>query len=71
MLTIPSSTPRPIVEKLRNELAKAFAEPAFRDKLLAAGFEPRGSTPEQCDAFIASEISKWAKVAKDAGIKPE
>jgi tripartite-type tricarboxylate transporter receptor subunit TctC len=36
-----------------------------------AGMEPSGSTPEQFDAFIRSEIEKWTKVVRDAGIRTE
>ncbi len=36
-----------------------------------ASAEPVGSTPEEYDAFVRSEIAKWAKVCKEAGIQPE
>jgi len=68
---LPSSTPRAIVRKLNEETVRALREPEFKKKMETAGFEPVGSTPEQCDAFIVGEIGKWAKVAKDAGIRPE
>jgi tripartite-type tricarboxylate transporter receptor subunit TctC len=42
-----------------------------REKMLAAGAEPAGGTPQQFAAFIQSEIEKWGKVAKVAGIQPE
>lgn len=67
----PSSTPRAIICKLNEETVRALREPEFKKKLETAAFEPVGSTPEQCDAFIGSEIGKWAKVAKDAGIQPD
>jgi tripartite-type tricarboxylate transporter receptor subunit TctC len=39
--------------------------------LLAQGFEPVGGTPEEFGAYIKSEIAKWGKVIRTAGIKPE
>jgi len=42
-----------------------------RERLLAQGFEPVGSTPAEFGAYIKAEIAKWAKVIKAAGIKPE
>ena len=45
--------------------------PDVRQKLAAAGIEPAGGTAAQFGEFIQVEMVKWAKVAKDAGIKPE
>ena len=45
--------------------------PAVREKLVGGGLEPVGGTPEQFGRFIASEISKWTKIAKDVGAKAE
>ena len=43
----------------------------MRERLASQGSEPIGSTPEQYDAFVRTEIAKWQKVCKDAGIQPE
>jgi tripartite-type tricarboxylate transporter receptor subunit TctC len=48
-----------------------MAMPAVRDKLLGAGLEPVGGTADQCSRFIAEEIAKWSKTAKEVGAKPE
>lgn len=66
-LLAPAKTPKPIVNQIRNEVAKAINSPAVKEKLLAQGAEPSGITPEQFAAFIASEHIKWAKVVKDSG----
>jgi len=42
-----------------------------RQRFENAGMEPAGGTPQQFAAFIASETTKWAKVAAQAGIQPE
>jgi tripartite-type tricarboxylate transporter receptor subunit TctC len=50
---------------------RVIALPDVKQKLAAIGFEPIGSTPAQFAARIAAEIPKWAKVIRDANIKPE
>jgi tripartite-type tricarboxylate transporter receptor subunit TctC len=70
-LFAPAKTPRPIINKLYNEVAKALKLTEVRERLASQGAEPIGSTPEQYDAFVRTEIAKWQKVCKDAGIQPE
>jgi hypothetical protein len=58
------------------KVTEAWGQPSSRtrrprERMLAAGVEPVGGTPEQYAAFIGTEMVKWAKVAKDAGIQPE
>jgi tripartite-type tricarboxylate transporter receptor subunit TctC len=67
----PAATPREIIVRLNAELAKALAAPEMKERLGAAGIEPMTTTPEQFAAFIRSETVRYAKVIKDAGIKPE
>ena len=67
----PKALPRPIVMKLNNEIVAILKIPEVRDRLLNDGAEPVGNTPEQFGEFIKSEIVKWGKVFKAAGIKPE
>ena len=66
-LLAPAKTPKPIVNIIRNEVAKALNSTVIKEKLLAQGAEPSGNTPEQFAAFIHSELIKWAKVVKDSG----
>ncbi|MCC2676293.1 MAG: putative exported protein [Ramlibacter sp.] len=66
---VPAKTPRPIVERLSAEYAKALQEPALRDKLHADGAEPLGFTPEQYAAFLKEEIDRWSKIVRSSGIK--
>jgi tripartite-type tricarboxylate transporter receptor subunit TctC len=67
----PANTPREVITKLHGEIANILKSPDVREKLAADGAEPVGSTPEQFAAFIQSEIDKWGKVVKSAGIRVE
>lgn len=69
-LLAPAGTPKPIVDRLHADVVKILAGPA-RQRLEAQGFEPDGGTPAAFAAYIKSEIAKWAKVIKDAGIPAE
>lgn len=66
----PAGLPKPIVDKVRVESLKALADPELKKKIAAMGLDLVGSTPEETRAAIAADIPKWAKVIKDAGIKP-
>ena len=67
----PKGTPPAIANKLAAEIAKAMALPDVREKLNAQGFQAATDTPAQFDAYLRSEQSKWAKVARDANVQPE
>jgi tripartite-type tricarboxylate transporter receptor subunit TctC len=67
----PARTPATIVRKLHLETVKALALPDLRAKLADLGLEGIGDSPDEFAAFIKSEISKWAKVIKESGIKPD
>jgi tripartite-type tricarboxylate transporter receptor subunit TctC len=70
-LLAPKGTPRDIVQRLNREINEILKQPATRELLLAQGFEPAGNTPAEFAAFISSEIVKWGRVVKAAGLVPE
>ena len=70
-LLSPVGTPATIVRKLHLETVKALAQPDLRAKFADLGVEGMGNSPDEFAAAIKSEIPKWAKVIKDAGIKPD
>lgn len=67
----PAKMPQPIVAKLNNALAQTLRDPVISKALIERGAQPVGSTPAEHAAFIKSEIEKWRKVARSAGLKPE
>ena len=68
---VAAHTPPAIVSRLNSEINKALASPDLKEKLLAAGIQPIGGTSEHFASFIKSETARYAKVIKEAGIKPE
>lgn len=67
----PAGTPKPIVARLSSEVNKALSAPELNERLSAEGAEPAGNTPEEFAAFIKTEIVKWGKVTRAAGIDPQ
>ena len=70
-LVAPAGTPREVVDKLNAEVLKILAMPDVRERFLALGVEPLGSTPEAFGTHIRAQMDKWAKVVRDAGVKAE
>jgi len=67
----PAGTPKAIVAKLNAEINAALKLPDVRTKLEAAGIEIQGGTPQEYAALIKSDLAKWGKVVKEAGIQAE
>jgi tripartite-type tricarboxylate transporter receptor subunit TctC len=68
-LFAPAATPRAIVERLNQEVARGLKVPEIRERFLSAGVEPVGSTSEQFAATISSDAAAMDKVIKAAGIR--
>ncbi|REE93657.1 Bug family tripartite tricarboxylate transporter substrate binding protein [Cupriavidus plantarum] len=67
----PARTPQPIVERLNRELTKIAGSKDVAPRFEALGFEAFGQTPQQFASFVNSELVKWTRLVKDAGIQPE
>ncbi|MBS0336713.1 MAG: tripartite tricarboxylate transporter substrate binding protein [Proteobacteria bacterium] len=65
----PAATPRDIVNRLAEAVAKAAHSPETRQRLLEQGAEPLGSTPEDFDRQLKREVATWAAVVKASGAK--
>jgi len=65
----PAGTPREVVQRLNAEIVKAMAIPEVKDKFLSFGTDAASSTPEELGRFLASEVNKIGKIAKDVGAK--
>ena len=67
----PPGMPPAVVERLNAELKAALAEPAIRDKLMAAGCQAFYSTPAKMQEFLLADHAKWAKVVQERKIKAD
>ncbi|HET7779152.1 MAG TPA: tripartite tricarboxylate transporter substrate binding protein, partial [Rudaea sp.] len=67
-LLAPAGTPREIVNRLNGEVVRALQQPDYRKLLVGNTIEPVGGSPEQFSQYIRSELTKWSKVIKDAGV---
>jgi tripartite-type tricarboxylate transporter receptor subunit TctC len=67
----PAGVPKPIIEQLAADIAAAIKQPDIRQRLIADGSDPVGSTPQAFAAFLKSEMAKWGKVVKESGARPD
>jgi tripartite-type tricarboxylate transporter receptor subunit TctC len=68
---VPAKTPKAVIERLNRVLNAVVTDAGVREKLLAQGSEGVGGTPEALGKIVNDELPKWAKLVRDAGIKPE
>jgi tripartite-type tricarboxylate transporter receptor subunit TctC len=66
---VPAGTPRPIIERLQQDLARILQTREMQDDALSMGSQTGGERPEEFAAYVRSEIQRWSKVIKDANIK--
>jgi len=64
----PAGTPKEVVAKINGELVRMVNAPDVRARISREGADPVGSTPDAFAARVRSEIAKWSKVSKDAGL---
>ena len=67
----PKNLPREIAQKLHDATVKALAKPDVLARLATMGFTPALLGPSEAGPFIKSEVAKWSKLVKQAGIVPE
>ena len=65
----PTGTPREIVMRLNTEVVNVLRNPDIRTRFADQGAEPVGNTPEQFSDFLKSDLAKWARVIKAAGVR--
>ena len=69
MLLVPTGTPKPIVDKVQQEVAKALRSPDVSERLVKLGIVPSGITPGEAEAFLRNEMNKWGEVVRVTGAK--
>lgn len=67
----PAGTPKDVVAKLNSSINAALKMEDVRSRLMGAGIEIQGGTPDQFAEVIRIEVDKWGRIVKEAGIQPE
>jgi tripartite-type tricarboxylate transporter receptor subunit TctC len=70
-MVAPAGVPREIVRQLADDIAAIVRLPDIRERIIADGAEPIGSTPEAFSVFLKKEMLKWGKVVKESGARPD
>ncbi|MBI3917856.1 MAG: tripartite tricarboxylate transporter substrate binding protein [Betaproteobacteria bacterium] len=65
----PAGTPAPIINKLNAEMKRALANSEFTKHIETLGMEPAGGTPQELGKWVRSELARWTKAVRDAGIQ--
>ena len=69
-LLAPAKTPKSVIDRVHAEAARALKNEAVMQRLAASGSQPIGAGPEVLDAHIRTEIARWDRVLKAAGVQP-
>ena len=70
LILAPAKTPAQIIGRFNGELRAAAADPAFRERLASFGADPAPAlSPAEANEFLRREVTRWAKIVKDAGIR--
>jgi tripartite-type tricarboxylate transporter receptor subunit TctC len=68
-MAAPAQTPKPVLDKLNSEITAVLAMPEVREQILKYGFLPlQNRSVDELKDFVKSEIARWGKVVRDAGI---
>jgi tripartite-type tricarboxylate transporter receptor subunit TctC len=70
-LFAPANTPQAVLQRLQSEIGAAVNSADYREKLSTLDMQPRASTSQELAGYLRSDLAKWARVVKEAGIKPE
>jgi tripartite-type tricarboxylate transporter receptor subunit TctC len=67
MVLAPGGTPKPLIEKIQTDIARALQQPSMAERLRKLDIQPRTDTPAEAEAFLRQEVAKWGEVIKVSG----
>jgi tripartite-type tricarboxylate transporter receptor subunit TctC len=68
---VPAGTPKAIVSKINADIETLIQQPSVKEQLALLGFDPVGGSPDSFARYIKVEMTKWAAVVRDTGVKVE
>jgi len=68
---VAAGTPRPVIERLSAAIASAVQAPEVRERFLAVGLEPVGSTPDELARRVAEDTARWGPLVKASGLRAD
>src|SRR5258705_10995120 len=68
---VTAGTPRPVIERLSAAIASAVQAPEVRERFLAVGLEPVGSTPDELARRVAEDTARWGPLVKAWGLRAD
>ena len=68
-LIAPAGTPPAVIQKIHDDVVRAYADPAVADKLDKAGISPVTTTPAEFDQFFRAEVKRWTTIYNESGIQ--
>lgn len=66
---VPAGTPKAVVARINAELVKVVSMPDVRERMVSLGMEVAGGAPDELGALVKSDIAKWGRVIREAGVK--
>jgi tripartite-type tricarboxylate transporter receptor subunit TctC len=70
-ILVPAGTPHEVISRLNQDISKAVRSPEMRQRWIEQGFEPRATTTDELAAAIKSDVDKWGRIVRQAGIRAE
>ena len=67
----PKGVSRETITRLNDQIVVILKTPVMRERMAVHGAEPAGGTPDEFGAFIRSEVTKWGKLVRSVGLRPE
>jgi len=70
-LHVPAGTPKPIIDKINEAVAKIRGLPDVQSRMVDVGLTPEGGTPQEFGAFVDRDVARWRRIVQETGVKLE
>jgi tripartite-type tricarboxylate transporter receptor subunit TctC len=68
---VPRGVPKVIITRIHSEIVQALKQSEIQERMTVAGLDAVGNTPDEFAVFVKTDLARWAKVIREAGIQPE